>query len=470
MKKYAKYLILLLAVLLCMGLSGCKGKTLTYEIEVSGSPAAPGVIEFLDYSINVYKDLASNSCGTCEKQPVHLYVGDSAEDTAQAIADAVERADDLWEVESCKGTTVVLAEKTPGSVEEIKAITGPEGLSISGTASGRDVKVMSGSTASGNSGDGVVFPKDPQRLAAVYGPSYELLTMLGAEDKIVVRADVQTDDFPWAEKIFKRINDVPALDNVHTSVNFEELMKYDPDMVYTFPRENELTQLEKAGVAVLPGETSDSLEGVKEQVRAYGDTLGDEAKMKAETYCNYFDEKLAWVKERTDKIPEKDRPKVYYAGVDVLTTYGKYSDIIEVIEAAGGNPVSKNLEAGNRSQINYEQLMSWNPDVIFIDHGGMNDGETVEELKDDIRNNASYQAITAVKNGDIYLSPSGVFYWDMGIQKILLIMNMAQIIHPDVFADLDMASEVMEFYDKFYGYDLTREEAVQILNRESPQE
>ena len=70
MKKYAKYLILLLAVLLCMGLSGCKGKTLTYEIEVSGSPAAPGVIEFLDYSINVYKDQASNSyragyCGRC---------------------------------------------------------------------------------------------------------------------------------------------------------------------------------------------------------------------------------------------------------------------------------------------------------------------------------------------------------------------------------------------------------------------
>ncbi len=470
MKKYGKYLLILLAVFFSIGLSGCGEKTLKYEIKVSGSAAAPGVIEFLDYSINVYKDLASNSCGTCEKQPVHLYVGDSAEDTAQAIADAVERADDLWKVESCEGTTVVLTEKTPGSVEEIKGITGPEGLTISGTASGRDVKVMSGSTVAVSSGDDAAFPENPQRLAAVYGPSYELLTMLGAEDKIVVRADVQTDDFPWAEKIFKRINEVPSLDNVHTSVNFEELMKYDPDIVYTFPRENELTQLKKAGVAALPGETSESLEGVKDQVRAYADTLGDDAKMKAETYCNYFDEKLAWVKERTDKISEEDRPKVYYAGTDILTTYGKYSDLMEVIEAAGGIPVSEDLEAGNRSQINYEQLMSWNPDVIFIDHGGMNDGEPVEELKKEIMNNTSYQAITAVKNGDVYLSPSGVFYWDMGLQKILLIMNMAQILHPDAFQDLDMASEVMEFYDKFYGYDLTRDEAEQILNRESPQE
>lgn len=76
-----------------------------------------------------------------------------------------------------------------------------------------------------------------------------------------------------------------------------------------FQGKMKLTQLEKAGVAVLPGETSDSLEGVKEQVRAYGDTLGDEAKEMAETYCNYFDEKLAWVKERTDKIPEKTDQK-----------------------------------------------------------------------------------------------------------------------------------------------------------------
>ena len=175
------------------------------------------------------------------------------------------------------------------------------------------------------------------------------------------------------------------------------------------------------------------------------------------------------LKEKTAGLSEEERPKVYYAGVDVLTTYGKYSDMMEVIEAAGGTPVSKDLDAGNRAQINYEQLMAWNPDVIFIDHGGMNDGETVEQLKQDITNNNAYAAITAVKNGEIYLSPSGVFYWDMGIQKILLAMNMAKTLHPDIFASLDMEAEVMNFYQTFYGYDLTRDEASRILNRLSPE-
>ncbi len=453
--------------ILCLGLTGCKEKKLEYEIHISGSPGEPGVIEFLDYNINVYKDLSSNSCGSCPDQPVHLYVGDDAKTTAQAIEDVVVRVDDLWEVVSNDGETILLREKTAGSVTSIKGITGPAGLTLTGTAKGRDVPVVL-KNEQGASSETVDFPKNPERLAAVYGPSYELLTMLGQEDKIVVRADVQTDDFPWAMKVFSRINEVPQLNNVHSSVNFEELMKYDPDIVYTFPRESELNQLNKAHVAALPGHTGDSLEDVKKQVRAYADTLGEDAVVRAEKYCSYFDQKLSWVKSRTDQIPESDKPKVYYAGVDVLTTYGKYSDLPEVIEAAGGIPVSKDLEAGNRFQINYEQLMSWNPDVIFLDHGGMNDQETVEKLKEEIQSNSAYQAVKAVKEDAIYMSPSGVFYWDMGLQKILLVMYMAKTLHPEEFSDLDMEAEVMDFYERFFDYPLTRQEAKQILNRESP--
>ena len=113
--------------------------------------------------------------------------------------------------------------------------------------------------------------------------------------------------------------------------------------------------------------------------------------------------------------------------------------------------------------------MKWDPEVIFIDHGGMNDGSTVEELKKEIMSDPAYSAVTAVKNGEIYLSPSGVFYWDMGIQKILLVMNMAKLLHPDLFEDLNMENEIMEFYKKFFDYDLTGQEADWILNRLSPE-
>ncbi len=481
MKKIRWIVLAALSVFLCLALIGCEGDgngALEYEITVTGDADAAGTVSFLDYSINVYTDVASNPCGDCEDQPVHLYVGADAEETAEAIAEVIEEADDLWEVESVEDGVVRLKEKSAGTVEEIPVLSAPEGLDITASVSGRTVTLLASQNTStsesadegdGDTSDGVAFPEDPQRLAAVYGPSYELLTMLGAEDKIVVRADVQTADFPWAEKVFSRITDTPMLINVHTSVNFEELMKYDPDVVYTFPRENELTQLEDAGVAALAGSTTRTLDDLEEQVMDYAATLDDEAMERAEMYCDYFDEKLAMVREVTDEIPEEDKPSVYYAGVDILTTYGKYSDIIEVIEAAGGIPVSADLEAGNRSQINYEELIGWDPDVIFIDHGGMNDGATVEEIMDELTTNTAYSTISAVEDGEIYLSPSGVFYWDMGIQKILLIEYMAKILHPDEFADLDMEEEVMEFYDTFFNYELTRDDAYRILNRLDPE-
>ena len=112
--------------------------------------------------------------------------------------------------------------------------------------------------------------------------------------------------------------------------------------------------------------------------------------------------------------------------------------------------------------------MTWNPDYVFIDHGGINDGESAEEVRDEMLSSDQYQELSAVKNHAVYAVPSGVFYWDMGLQKILLVMHMAKLLHPEEFADLDMVQEVQYFYETFYDYPLSAEQAQQILNREGP--
>ena len=128
----------------------------------------------------------------------------------------------------------------------------------------------------------------------------------------------------------------------------------------------------------------------------------------------------------------------------------------------------KELNAGNHTSIDFEQLASWNPEYIFIDHGGMNDRKTAEQILKGAASKELYQSIDAVSSGNMYLVPSGTFYWDMGIQKILLIEYMAKILHPDLFEDLDMNEKIRNFYSTFFSYDLTEEEAEQILQREDP--
>ena len=174
------------------------------------------------------------------------------------------------------------------------------------------------------------------------------------------------------------------------------------------------------------------------------------------------------MKSKTKVLKESEKPSVYYAGIKLLTTYGRYSDIPDLIETAGGRAVTRDIDAGNHTQIDFEQLAAWNPDYIFLDHGGMNEGKALEELRKDIYSQDRYKDISAVKNKKVYLSPTGVFYWDMGLQKILLLMNVAKTIHPELFSDLDMKKEVMTFYKKFYGYDLTKKQARRILTRQNP--
>lgn len=457
-----------LAIVL-FALTGCGKAPAEYQITVEGTLEEAGLLSFLGYDINVYQDQASNPCGSCTLQPVHLFVGDSPESVVKAIQESVERADDLWTVKKTEKNRIILQEKTAGSVTQVSAPGTPKGLILSTKVLKGELETIAAQDTEQNAVPAFQVDakmQDPKRLAAVYGPSYEALVVLGMEDRIVVRADVQTDDFPWAEKVFQRIREVPALDDVHNAVNIEELMKYNPDMVYTFPRANELKQLEKAGVPALAGSTSKNLTAVKDQLMEYAETLNQDAVDRASEYGAYFDEKLRYVTSVTDQIPEEERPTVYYAGVDILTTYGQYSDIPEAIAAAGGNPVSAGLKAGSRTQIDQEQLLAWNPDYIFIDHGGMNGGKTGAEIKEELYAEKNFQNIPAVKNQQVYLSPSGVFYWDMGLQKILLVMQMAKILHPGEFAELDMEQEVIEFYGKFFAYSLTREDARQILERE----
>ena len=133
-------------------------------------------------------------------------------------------------------------------------------------------------------------------------------------------------------------------------------------------------------MAYLPGEAAETLEDTPHQLMTYAQTLNEDAGgARPGLPGSIIPDKIRMVQSVTGQMSESEKPKVYYAGMDILTTYGAYSDLPAVIETAGGVCVSADLEAGSRTQIDYEQLMAWNPDYIFIDHGGINDGETVEQ-------------------------------------------------------------------------------------------
>jgi iron complex transport system substrate-binding protein len=99
----------------------------------------------------------------------------------------------------------------------------------------------------------------------------------------------------------------------------------------------------------------------------------------------------------------------------------------------------------------------WNPDVIFVPTYG---GATVEAIIDA----DEWAILDAVRNRRVYQLPMFISPWDTPLpDSILGIIWMAETLYPDQI-DLNCESEVTTFYNTFYDYTISEEEAQQLCN------
>lgn len=181
-------------------------------------------------------------------------------------------------------------------------------------------------------------------------------------------------------------------------------------------------------------------------IRNFGQII--DYKNEAEDLSNYLEEKLSLIQDRLVNI--KNKPRVYYAmGKPLFCIKGERMEN-QLIEAAGGISVNKELDCSGRPgmKITVEQLNELNPDIIFISAFISN---SVEDFYDECINAGIN--INAVKNKKIYahLAPG----WDFGSPRwILGLMYIANILHDDIY-DFDVIKEANEFYKKFYNIDFS---------------
>ncbi len=312
----------------------------------------------------------------------------------------------------------------------------------------------------------VQVPDNAQHAACLVGPSFEKALMLGVADRVAAVHKVAAT--PWARLVYPAVKDIPVVNNPGTP-NIEELMNLGTDFVLFWYYPDQIKKMADSGIPSVivqfPGALPYSdLQGFiryqKIEVQAIANAFGGAALEHAEKWFDYYDSKIAYVTERTSKIPEDKRPKVYYARSDEgLVTFSRNSYPHYLVEMAGGNYVAKDTPVEMNSHLTVEQIMNWDPDIIFM--GRMNSVEIITD-------NPAWSGIKAVRDGRVYLSPSGVFNWDYGSENILLLLYLAKTIHPDLFADLDMEKEVHDYYKTFYGFELSQENVQRILTHQNP--
>ena len=191
-----------------------------------------------------------------------------------------------------------------------------------------------------------------------------------------------------------------------------------------------------------------------------GEALGkeDEAKEVVDYYEGIVDE----VETAVDKVPEEDRPTLYYAeGSDGLSTEPGSSQRSYVFNTCGTTNVAtvEALEGFGQSSVSMEALLDWDPEVIVVQ------GEADSGAYDTITTSSDWANITAVKNGDVYQMPDKPFGWadrPPGVNRYIGLLWLADVLYPEEM-NIDLTERVIEYYDKIYHVTITEDDVTTLL-------
>ena len=325
----------------------------------------------------------------------------------------------------------------------------------------------------------VVIPNEIDRIAAIAGPTYEMVFMLGSADEIVMVKSGHTDSYPLANLTNPKLLDVAGIAaNPSSTVNIEDYLAQDIDLVVYYDNELELKKFDAVDMAAIVATKNtglmDTLEQAQTQtidefivtlttpLRILSEAINtEEAHSEYEAWAAYCEEKLNMVYERTKDLADDERPTVYWGntwGEEIRTSYALKNRWYEV-HLAGGTLLGPE-ENSNFPEVTAEQLYTWDPDIILVDNHGDNPELVMKSM---YKENGKWATLKAVENQQLYRIPSGVFFLDKGSTTTLLVMWMATFMHPELFGDIDMVEEIKYYYSEFYEYDLTDEQARMVI-------
>ncbi len=240
-------------------------------------------------------------------------------------------------------------------------------------------------------------------------------------------------------------------------VNVEELLELKPDVVFQWNyMTEEIEKLEAAGIKVIALQYG-TVEDLETWIRIISQLYQKEER--GEEIISYFHESLNEVNSVTSQIPEEEKLSVVHFS-DLLRVAGEGNFTNYWIEQSGGTNPAKDL-SGDALNVDMEQMLLWDPDVIYI--GNFTALQPSEILENKIEGQ-DWSLLSAVQNKQVYKIPIGGYRWDPpGVETPLMVKWLATIQYPELFADMDIREEVSEFYQEVYNFTLTEEMLDEIL-------
>ena len=295
-------------------------------------------------------------------------------------------------------------------------------------------------TVTDHAGREVVIEKEPQRLVSCYYITSSLLMALDLDEKMV-----GIEDNPHYRPIYglsaPHLLELPWVGTAKV-LDVEGCAALEPDLVILPLRLKDSADiLEDLGIDVLLV-NPESQELLEEMIQMVGAATNTQ-----ET----ADRLMAFLEQEKEKLMElladTQAPSVYLAGnSSLLSTAGDAMYQSDMIRLAGGRNAAAEIPDTYWAEIDYEQLLVWDPDYIIL-------ASSAKYTVEDVLNAPNLAACTAVVNGNVYQIPADAESWDSPVPgSVLGAIWLANILHPDRLTDTDCTAIMDTYYETFYDF------------------
>ena len=124
--------------------------------------------------------------------------------------------------------------------------------------------------------------------------------------------------------------------------------------------------------------------------------------------------------------------------------------------------VARELSEDNSVKVTLEQVYDWNPDTILMTNFNP---YGPEDLYGNTVGSYDWSGIDAVERRNVFKMPLGMYRsYTPGIDTPVTLLWMAKTVYPDLFGDVDITKETVEYYETVFGVKLSEEQAESIFS------
>ncbi len=295
-------------------------------------------------------------------------------------------------------------------------------------------------TLTDQAGRTVTLAKPAQTIVSCYYITTYACMALGIADRIV-GLEKKADSRPIYHMAAPQLLQLPNVGSLK-EFNVEAAASLKPELVIMpMKLQQHADTLSNLGIAVLVVDP-ETQEGLETMLTLIAKACGVEEK--ADSLLNYYETQLTRVAELTKGAT---KPTVYLgSNSSYLETAPGPMYQSNIIDLAGGVNVAGMLETSYWTEVSYETILTWNPDVIIVPCGA---SYSVE----DIMNDANLANTNAVKNHAVYQMPKNIEEWDSPVPSgILGILWMTSVLHEAAYPYATFQADVVSYYQTYYGF------------------